>query len=408
MKSFISKKIKEISLLLGLLCFFSSSGVVFASDVFAECGGDFQVFLEKAKKHAQKKGVSEKAISEALKFTKFNKKIIEMDRRQKSFKMSFMDFSGRAINNYRLVNGKKNIKKHSNIFEQANRLFGVPAEVITAFWAMETDFGAVQGEFHTLSSLATLGFDCRRPELFQPEFIAAIQLVERGDIDAEKTTGAWAGEIGQVQMLPKDILEFGFDGNGDGKVLLKESAEDAIMTAANLIGHMGWVKNEPWLDEVFLSENFNWQLAGFGRSRPLREWKKLGVKLRQGDFSEKYNRESTLLLPQGRYGPAFLVYRNFEIYLKWNDSFIYTVTAAHLATRLEGRKKYKHKNPEGILTIDSMILLQNLLHKRGYDVGKIDGILGAKTRQSVRKLQLLYGLPADSWPNLELLERLSN
>ena len=408
MKSFISTKIKEISLLLGLLCFFSNSGVVFASDVFAECGGNFQVFLEKAKRHAQKKGVSEKAISESLKFTKFNKKIIEMDRRQKSFKMSFMDFSGRAINNYRLVNGKKNIKKHSIIFEQANRLFGVPAEVITAFWAMETDFGAVQGEFHTLSSLATLGFDCRRPELFQPEFIAAIQLVERGDIDAEKTTGAWAGEIGQVQMLPKDILEFGLDGNGDGKVLLKESAEDAIMTAANLIGHMGWVQNEPWLDEVFLPENFKWQLAGFGRSRSLREWKKLGLTLRQGDFSEKYDRESTLLLPQGRYGPAFLAYRNFEIYLKWNDSFIYTVTAAHLATRLEGRKKYKHKNPEGILTIESMILLQNLLHKRGYDVGKIDGILGAKTRQSVRKLQLLYGLPADSWPNLELLERLSN
>ena len=120
MKSFISKKIKEISMLLGLLFFFSSNGVVFASDVFAECGGSFEFFLEKAKKHAQKKGVSEKAISEALKFTKFNKKIIEMDRRQKSFKMSFMDFSGRAINKYRLVNGRKNIIKHSNLFEKAN------------------------------------------------------------------------------------------------------------------------------------------------------------------------------------------------------------------------------------------------------------------------------------------------
>ena len=408
MKSFISRKIKEISFLLSLLFFFSGTGFVFAGDIFAECGGDFQVFLEKAKNHAQKKGVSEKAISESLKFTKFNKKIIEMDRKQKSFKMSFMDFSGRAINKYRLVNGKKNIKKYSNVFEQANRLFGVPAEVITAFWAMETDFGAVQGEFHTLSSLATLGFDCRRPELFQPEFIAAIQLVERGDIDAEKTTGAWAGEIGQVQMLPKDIFEFGVDANGDGKVLLKKSAEDAIMTAANLIGHMGWVESEPWLDEVSLKENFAWQLAGFGRSRTLREWKKLGVKLRQGDFLEKQDRKATLLLPQGRYGPAFLAYRNFEIYLKWNDSFIYTVTAAHLAKRLKGEKKYQHKNPEGILKIESMMLLQNMLQKRGYDVGKVDGILGAKTRQSVRKLQILYGLPADSWPNLELLERLSN
>ena len=408
MKPFISTKIKEISFLLGVLCFFLGSNGALASDVFAKCGGNFQNFLNSAKTHAQKKGVSEKAISEALKFTKFNKKIIEMDRRQISFKMSFMDFSGRAINKYRLVNGKKNIKKYSNTFKQAAKLFGVPPEVITGFWAMETDFGAVQGEFHTLSSLATLGFDCRRPELFQPEFIAAIQLVERGDIDAEKTTGAWAGEIGQVQMLPKDIFEFGIDANGDGKVLLKESAEDAIMTAANLIGHMGWVESEPWLDEVSLKENFAWQLAGFGRSRSLREWKKLGLTLRYEDFLGKYEREATLLLPQGRYGPAFLAFGNFEIYLKWNDSFIYTVTAAHLAKRLQGQKKYKHKNPEGILKIDSMILLQNLLQKQGYDVGKIDGILGAKTRQSVRKLQLHYGLPADSWPNLALLERLSN
>jgi len=188
--------------------------------------------------------------------------------------------------------------------------------------------------------------------------------------------------------------------------LLKESEEDAIMTAANLIGHMGWVEREPWLEEVFLPEGFPWHLAGFGRSRTLREWKKLGVKLRDNNLLEKYDKAVTLLLPQGRYGPAFLAYRNFEIYLKWNDSFIYTVTAAHLAKRLQGKKQFKHKNPKDILKIESMILLQNLLQKRGYDVGKIDGILGAKTRQSVRKLQLHYGLPADSWPNLELLELL--
>ncbi len=407
MKSFISIKIKNTFLLLTLFIYFSCSCISLASDIFSECGGDFQKYLDRAKNHAQRKGVSEKVIAEVLKFTKFNKKIIEMDRRQKSFKMSFMDFSGRAINKYRLVNGRKNIIKHSNLFQKVNTLFGVPSEVITGFWAMETDFGAVQGGFHTLSSLATLGFDCRRPELFQPEFIAAIQLVERGDIDAEKTTGAWAGEIGQVQMLPKDILEFGHDGDGDGKILLKESEEDAIMTAANLIGHMGWVKSEPWLKEVFLPEGFPWHLAGFGRSRYLSEWKKLGVKFRGGDPIENYDRPVTLLLPQGRYGPAFLAFRNFEIYLKWNDSFIYTVTAAQLANRLQGKKQFKHKNPKGILKFDSMILLQNLLQKRGYDVGKIDGILGAKTRQSVRKLQLHYGMPADSWPNLELLERLS-
>tara|TARA_B100001250_G_scaffold379739_1_gene370660 strand:- start:61 stop:1284 length:1224 start_codon:yes stop_codon:yes gene_type:complete len=399
------KKIK-IALIMFLLVFNYSN--VFASDIFSECGGSFKNFLEKAKSHARKKGISENAISQAIKFTKFDKKIIEMDRRQRSFKMSFLDFSGRAINKYRLVHGRKNIKKYSNTFDKANRLFGVPSEVITGFWAMETDFGAVQGGFHTLSSLATLAFDCRRPELFQPEFIAAIRLVERGDIDAEKTTGAWAGEIGQVQMLPKDILEFGYDGNGDGKILLKASAEDAIMTAANLIGHMGWAEGKPWLEEVLLPKNFPWQLAGFGRSRSFREWEKLGVNLRRGGFPEENSGKVTLLLPQGRNGPAFLAYKNFDIYLKWNDSFIYTVTAAHLAKRLEGTKKLKHNNPKKILNIERMILLQKLLKDRGYDVGKVDGILGAKTRQSVRRVQIEYGLPADSWPNLDLLERLSN
>ena len=137
-------------------------------------------------------------------------------------------------------------------------------------------------------------------------------------------------------------------------------------------------------------------------------WKRLGIKSRTESFEANDQAIATLLIPQGRKGPKFLAYSNFKVYLSWNDSFIYTVTAAHLAKRLQGQKKYKHQNPEGILSIDSMILLQRLLQKRGYDVGKIDGILGAKTRQSVRKLQLHYGLPADSWPNLELLERLSN
>ena len=271
---------------------------------------------------------------------------------------------------------------------------------------METDFGAVQGDFNTLNSLASLAFDCRRPELFQPEFIAAMQLIERGDIDYD-TTGAWAGEIGQVQMLPKDILDFGVDGNKDGQISLKETPEDAVLTAANLINHMGWVRGLPWLEEVILAENFYWDLAGFGRERSLKDWKDLGVKFREGRLRIDENLFATLLLPQGKNGPAFLAFKNFEVYLKWNNSFIYTVTAAHLAKRLGGAKKYKHKNPSDILDIQSMIKLQNVLKSRGYDVGKVDGILGAKTRQAVRLVQLELGLSADSWPTKDLLRNLS-
>ena len=304
-----------------------------------------------------------------------------------------------------MVNGKKKFTKHQYVFDKAFTLYGVPKEVITAFWAMETDFGAVQGDFNTLNSLASLAFDCRRPELFQPEFIAAMQLIQRGDIDYS-TTGAWAGEIGQVQMLPKDILEFGIDGNKDGQISLKETPEDAILTAANLINHMGWVKGVPWLEEVILPKEFYWELAGFGRERSLKDWRDLGVKIRAEKEQVDENLYATLLLPQGRKGPAFLAFKNFEVYLKWNNSFIYTVTAAHLAKRLAGAKKYTHANPSEILNIESMIKLQNILRSKGYDVGKVDGILGAKTRQSVRLVQLELGLPADSWPTNELLRKL--
>ena len=390
---------------LALLLIFSLPSMV-SGKTFTNCGGDFSIFLKEAEGYAAGLGVSTKVLKKTIRRTKFNPTIIKLDRKQRSFKLSFLNFSKRAINDYRLVNGKKKFKKYEAVFDKALALYGVPKEVITAFWAMETDFGAVQGDFNTLNSLASLAFDCRRPELFQQELIAAMQLIERGDIDYD-TTGAWAGEIGQVQMLPKDILEFGIDGNKDGRISLKETPEDAILTAANLINHMGWVMGAPWLEEVILPKDFYWELAGFGRGRALKDWKGLGLTLRKEKLKIDENLHATLLLPQGKKGPAFLAFKNFEVYLKWNDSFIYTVTAAHLAKRLGGAKKYKHNNPPDILDIESMIKLQNILKSRGYDVGKVDGILGAKTRQAVRLVQLEFNLSADSWPTKDLLRKLS-
>ncbi len=389
---------------LAFLLIFSLPSVVLGK-TFTNCGGDFSDFLKEAERYAIGIGVSPEVVKKTIRLAKFNPKIIKLDRQQRSFKLSFLDFSKSAINEYRLVNGKKKFKKYQAVFDKALAVYGVPKEVITAFWAMETDYGAVQGDFNTLNSLASLAFDCRRPELFQPEFIAAIQLIERGDIDYD-TTGAWAGEIGQVQMLPLDILEFGIDGNKDGQISLKETPEDAILTAANLINHMGWVKGEAWLEEVILPKDFYWELAGFRRGRALKDWQNVGLKLRKEKLEIDENLYSTLLLPQGKKGPAFLAFENFEIYLKWNDSFIYTVTAAHLAKRLGGAKKYKHNNPADILDIEQMIKLQNVLRSKGYDVGKVDGILGAKTRQAVRSVQLEFGLSADSWPTIELLRKL--
>ena len=353
-------------------------------------------------------GLPYDVISQSIANTVYLKKVIDFDRSQSAFRLSFIDFSNRAINDYRLINGKKNIQAYKNTFSKARQLYGVPPEVIASFWAMETDFGAVQGSFHTLSALATLGFDCRRSNLFQVEYLAAIRLVVENKLDVKKSTGAWAGEFGQIQMLPSDILSFAVDGNEDGRVRLNDSAEDVILTAAAVIAGRGWKPSEPWFDEVLLPYDFPWREAGLGRSRPLQDWLDLGLKFREDNFFRIKNTiEATLILPQGRKGPKFLAYSNFNIFLKWNDSFMYSTTAALLAKRLVGDQKHQSENPEEILSIKKMTKLQKRLIHLGYDVGKLDGILGAKTRQAVRSIQMRLGLPADSWPNNQLLRLLN-
>ena len=394
---------KSFVLLLAFLIYLPGFYAVGSSTV--NCGGNYKEFLKEIGNKAIQRGIDENAVLLALKYSKHSKKVLEMDRRQSTFRLGFLDFSKRAINSYRLKNGRKNIEKYHDIFNLAESRYGVPAEVITAFWAMETDFGAVQGNFSTLSALATLSHDCRRPEIFQEEYISAIKLFADGVIERE-ITGAWAGEIGQVQMLPSDILIYGTDGDGDGIVNLKKSSPDAILTAAALISSMGWRSNQPWIDEVILPGGFLWEKAGFGRERTLGEWKSLGVKLRKGEFDAANDIRATLLLPQGSKGPKFLAYPNFDVYLGWNDSFIYTVTAAHLATRLGGAPKFVSNNPEAILTLEEMVELQNILKSKGLNVGKVDGILGRNTRQSVRLIQMEFGFPADSWPTKDLLREL--
>ncbi|GAB4512660.1 MAG: lytic murein transglycosylase [Roseibium sp.] len=369
-----------------------------------QCGGDFRQFLAGVKQEAVAKGLSARAADQTLAGAQIDRKVLSRDRAQGVFKMTFLDFSKRVISGYRMKNGAANMKKYASVFQREEAEYGVPAPVITAFWALETDFGAVQGDFNTVNALATLAHDCRRPHLFRPQLIAAIEMVQHGDLDPQRTTGAWAGEIGMVQMLPEDIIKFGKDGDGDGHVKLKESAADAIMTAGAFIQHLGWRRGEPWLQEVSVPQSLDWAASGLGKTRTGAEWAALGVKPRRGEISSGL--PASLLLPQGRKGPAFLAYPNFNIYLEWNQSFVYTTTAAYFATRLAGAPVYTEGNPEPGLDDAQMKQLQSKLAARGYDVGKIDGILGAGTRAAVQDVQQKLGLPADAWPTPALLNRL--
>jgi len=369
------------------------------------CGGSFSSFMKGVKKEAMSKGHSKASVDKFFRNASITKKVLRADRSQGVFRLTFSAFAKRAISASRLKRGQQNRKKYASTFKRVQRTYGVDPAVMLAFWALETDYGAFQGSFNTLNALITLSHDCRRPNLFRPQIFAALELYERGDFSPIKTTGAWAGEIGMVQMLPEDILHRGVDGDGDGKVRLKTSAPDALMTGARLLSDLGWRKNEPWLVEVKMPKSLDWSKTGLDKTSSVKQWAAMGVKPRHGSLPSA-GLQASILLPEGRKGPAFMAMHNYKVYFEWNKSFVYVTTAAYFATRLAGAPRFTPGKPDPSFSDKNMKLLQKRLRKRGHDVGKIDGILGAKTRSAVQKEQKRMGLPADAWPTLALLKKL--
>ena len=389
-----------------MLRVFGLMGCLIASSAVGQtCGGDFDAFKAVLVDEAAARGFDRAAAQRFLSGVRVDPAVIRADRRQGIFQSGFIDFSRKLISQNRIDRGRQMARKWDSVFDRVEREFGVSREVLLAFWAFETDYGAVQGDFNTLNALVTLAHDCRRPGLFRPQIFAALQLYLNDDFDPARTTGAWAGEIGMVQMLPADILENGVDGDGDGHVTLKTSAPDALLSGAKMLRHLGWRAGEPWLQEVTLPRDFDWAVTGLDTRRTARDWARLGVAPRGGAFLRN-DLPGAILIPQGHKGPAFLAYPNFDVYFEWNQSFTYVLTAAYFATRLAGAPVFAAGTPDAGLNADQMVQLQRKLAARGYDVGDIDGILGAKTRDAVRDVQRQLGLPVDAWPTPALLARL--
>ena len=378
----------------------------FASTATAQtCGGPVNSFIDGVKAEARANGISATNADRFFQGAQIEQSVLNADRSQGVFQKDFLEFSRALISQNRVSNGATYSQRYDSTFRTIESRFGIPRGVLLAFWAFETDFGQVQGNFNTRNALLTLAHDCRRPDLFRPQLLAAMELFQRGDMDPVNTTGAWAGEIGQVQMLPRDIIERGMDGDGDGHVTLKTSAPDALMSGANVLSSLGWRPNEPWLQEVILPANLDWAQTGLNHKASVRDWANAGVTPRSGALGPA-NLQASVLLPMGRNGPAFLAYPNFDVYFEWNKSFVYVTTAAYFATRLDGAPAYNAGNPSPSLSGQQMQQLQQKLTARGYDVGGIDGILGAKTREAVQAEQQRLGLPADAWPTVDLLNQI--
>jgi lytic murein transglycosylase len=373
----------------------------------SECGhGSFSAWLDGVRQEAEAAGISREAIS-ALDDVRYDQSVVDRDRAQGVFSQTFLEFSGRMVNANRMQIGQSRLKKHRALFDEIERAYGVPGPVITAFWGLETDYGANTGKSSTLNSIASLAYDCRRPDKFRPQLIYALRVIERGDLAPHEMIGAWAGEIGQVQFQPQDYYESGVDFDHDGRIDLRNSVPDVLASSANLLAKGGWQAGEPWLEEVRVPRDLDWREADLKITHPRSQWAQWGVRMADGSDLPADDKEASLLLPMGRNGPAFLAYPNFKVYLDWNQSLVYATTAAYFATRLAGAPPVGKGNAKvDSLGAKQVAELQRLLTDRGYEVGKIDGILGTATRDAVKDMQIKLGLPADSYPTPELLDRL--
>ncbi len=369
--------------------------------------GPFDRWLVAFRQDAIQKGVRPQTVAAALDGVQFAPDILRIDRGQSFFAQPFLDFQARLATTNRLNSGLMQIKKNAGTFQRAEAQWGVPAAVITAFWALESDFGAGVGNKPVLRSLATLAYDCRRGEMFREELHAALKIIDRGDLTPQEMVSSWAGELGQTQFLPSHYLKHAVDYDGDGKRNLFKSAPDVIASTSAFIVSLGWQKGQPWLEEVKIPAVMAFEQSGVDIKHPRSFWAKQGVTLANGKALPADTMAASLVLLQGKGGPAFLAYDNFKIFTEWNQSLNYATTAAYLATRLAGAPAL-NRGAAPALPLSPLQIkeLQVLLQRGGFAVGEADGKLGLGTRAAIRQAQVKYGVAADSYPSLEMIEKL--
>ena len=366
----------------------------------------FERWLDGVRQEAAAQGVSPGALA-ALNGLAFDPAVVRRDHGQGVFQQSFLQFSDRMAAGYRIQGGIAMIKRHADLFARIEKQYGVPAPVITAFWALESDFGSNNGKYPILRAVATLAYDCRRPQFFRTQLIDALRIIQRGDLRASEMIGDWAGELGPLQFTPSDYYKYAVDYDGDGRRDLIHSVPDLLASGANFLAGLGWKRGEPWFEEVRAGTKVPWDQASLATKHPRAQWAEWGVTYADGRPLPADALAASLLLPMGRLGPAFLAYDNFQAYLGWNASLVYSTTAAYLATRIAGASPLRRGTPNiPVLSAAQVMDLQQQLVRHGFLTAKPDGKLGLTTRGGVRLAQMKVGLPADSYPTPELIERL--
>ena len=329
---------------------------------------------------------------------------------QPEFTRPIWEYIEGAISQRRMDGGREQLAANTALFDGLESEYGVPREVLTAVWAMESNFGQVKGNYNLFQALATLAYDGRRQDFGRSQLIAALKISQQEGIDPSLMTGSWAGAFGHTQFIPTTFLAYAVDGDGDGVRDLWNSHADALASAASYLERSGWRANRDWGTEVKLPDGFNYALAGADVKRSISAWSAAGVRKITDEAMPASDVQAEIILPAGAAGPAFLITGNFDAIMRYNPATSYALAISYLSDGLRGRPGILGAWPygENQLSLRQRVTIQQGLGDLGFPTGGADGIIGPNTRQAIRDFQTSRGLTADGFPGAGLLTRILN
>ncbi|QAX31563.1 lytic murein transglycosylase [Leisingera sp. NJS204] len=369
---------------------------------------NFQGWIKAFRSRAKAQGVSAPVLDSAFAGVSYDAEVIRRDRNQSEFTKTIWDYLDSAASELRVKNGKAALQAQRARLNQIEATYGVEKEIVVAVWGLESSYGTFRGKMDVIRSLATLAFDGRRGAFFEGQLVAALKILQAGDVAARKMTGSWAGAMGHTQFIPTSYLDYAVDFTGDGKRdIWSDNPADALASTAAYLKKFGWVKGQPWGVEVSLPEGFDYTLADREIEKPASDWAALGIKGLDGRPVSDHG-PSAILLPAGSEGAAFMIFGNFAVLERYNTADAYVIGVGHLADRIKGGAPIQGSWPRSdrALTLSERKEMQQRLTRAGFDTDGIDGKIGPKTIGAVRAYQVAKGLTPDGYASPRLLEDL--
>lgn len=396
---------------------YRSAIALFVSTVFlappsaAWADAGFQKWIANFYATAAKSGITKGTYQKAFSGVKTpDPDVVEKAAYQPEFKHKVWDYLDSRVNPYTVRIGQEMAKKHARTLAAVERHYGVDRNILLAIWSMETNYGAVLSKDEKLHyvprALATLAYaDPKRAKFARTQLIAALKIIQNGDIPASEMTGSWAGAMGHTQFIPSSYLLYAVDADGNGHRDIWNSVPDALATAANLLHKNGWQPGKTWGYEV-AAPNGAGQYEG--QTKTLAQWQKLGFLRPGGKGFKSGGDRAELLMPAGANGPAFLMTRNFFVIKRYNASNSYAMGVGMLADQIAGYGGVKQRwpRPEGTLDMTEKFELQSRLKQLGYYDGEVDGNFGSGSKAAIEAVQSRLGLTADGQPSASLLQAL--